>query len=307
MKKSWVALLIAFILVFTMAVPVAGADGLRDRLSDLKNKLQSAYGSKEESRDKYVAEKLIKKLADLVEEKVREKGIEPSQILDQLMAQFTDENGNMDLSALNALVGLFASGETNADAGSSEEFEIPAGSYVEQMFRRDDMIRQHVADEYKDTLDAGDVQLITLITAPEPGDDLRYALGYFSISNYTAEGKDLKLKNYAGNVEYLEFTVDEDNQFELVEVIQAEEGEDYNDSVDALCLKFGEDRKIFDYRIDEQHREWEEIYRLISFLEDHPEYERAEFGGEMKTLEELQTIDDELFNDIMESAFAMEE
>ena len=307
MKKSLLALLTALILVFTFAVPVADAGGFRDRFADLKNRIQSAYGSKEENNSEYVVEKLVKKLMGLVEDKCRENGIEPSQILDQLLAQFTDESGNIDVSALTSLIGLFTSGEKDTGTESSEEFVIPAGSYIEQMFRRDDIIRLHVADEYKDLLEAGDVQIITLIIAPHAEDDLRYALGYFSLSNYTADGKDLKFKNYAGNVEYLEFAVDDDKNFELVEVIPAEEGENYSSSIDALCEKYGEDRKSFDYRTDEMHREWERLYDMISCLEDHPEYERIEFNGEMKTLDELQTINDDLFDAIMESAFASAE
>lgn len=308
MKKALLALLTALTLVFTVAAPVAGADGFREKLTDLKNKIQSAYGSGEEDNNKYVVEKLVKKLVGLVEEKCREKNIEPSQVLDQLAVQFTDENGNIDVSVLTSLIGRIASGETNTGTESSEEeVVIPAGSFVEQMFRRDDMIRQHVADEYKDTLEAGDAQLISMITAPHKEDELRYVLGYFSLSNFTADGKDLKLKNYAGNVEYMEFAVDDDMNFELVEVIQAEEGENYNASVDALCAKFGEERKSFDYRIDEQHRDWEELYVMMSYLEDHPEYERIEFGGELKTLDELRAIDDALFDAIMESAFALAE
>ena len=307
MKKTMLALLMALILVFTMAVPAANAGGLRDRLTDLKTKIQSAYGSKEENSGEHVAEKLVKKLISLVEDKCRENNIEPSQILDQLLAKFTDEKGSMDLSALTSLIGLLSPGETDTGAEESEEIVIPAGSYIEKMFKRDDMIRQHVAEEYQDTLEAGDVQVITIIIAPHTEDELRYALGYYSLSNYTADGKDLKFKNYAGNVEYLEYAVDDDMNFELVEAISAEEGENYSASVDALCEKYGEDRESFDYRTDEKHREWEELFDMISCLEDHPEYERMEFKGEMKTVDELQALYDDLFDVIMEEAFAMGE
>ena len=165
MKKSLLALLMAFVLVITFAVPASGAGKFRDKLSELKDKIQSAYGSEEENQEEYVLERLVMKLIGLVEEQCRENGVDPSQLLEQLLAQFTDEDGNFDVSTLLFLIEMLTSGETDLEAEPSEELDIPAGSYLEQMFRRDDMIRQHVADEYQDTLGAGDSYVAGFLNA----------------------------------------------------------------------------------------------------------------------------------------------
>ena len=307
MKKTFLAILMALMLVVTAALPVAGADGLGDRLSHLKDTIKSAIGGKEESGSEYAVEKLVKKLVGMIEEKCRENGIDASQVLDQLLPMFTDENGKVDLSALTSLIGMFTSGGADSEEDPMAELDFSEGSYLGQVFRRDDMIREYVAEEYKDLLETGDVQIITMITVPHEEDELRYVLGYFSLANYRAEGKDLKFMNYAGNVEYLAFAGEDGANLTLAEAIPAEEGVNYSASVDALCEKYGRDRKDFDWDIDEMHKAWEETYRMVDFLEDHPEYERIEYMGEMKTLEEMQQIYDDYFDQVMEAAFAQAE
>ena len=259
-----------------------------------------------------MAESLVKKLIEYVEEKCKEKGIGPAEAIEQIMGLIANEEGEVDLSTVVSLIGLFNGGGKDAGAeapeapeAGEETGEAVQGPYITMLRNREAVLQQYIIDEYKDALEPGDVQMVCYTSISNEDEDLRYVLGFFSLSNYTAEGKDLKLKNYMGNVEYLVFDMDEEFNFTLAEACQAEEGDEYSSSIDALCEKLHVSREDFDFANSALERDWEEATRMMYFLENHPEYERIEYYGELKTYDEMVQISDDLFGKIMEESFAL--
>ena len=304
MKKSILTLLMALVLVVSIAAP-AGAGGFMDKMRTLKNKIVSAVSSEEKKgeEEQYVIEKLVKKLLTSVKDKCDEMGIEPEEAIEQVMGMITNEEGKVDITKALSLIRRITSGETGTETGTEEE-EIPTGGYIEMLRNREPVLQEYILNEYKDTLEPGDVQLVSYVTSRNEDDDLRFALGYFCLMNFNLDGKDLKFKNSAGNVEYLIFDMDDDLKFTLTEATPAAEGEEYSASIDAMCEKHKVTRAQFDYDTSELQREWEESSTLMYFLGKHPEYERIEYNGEMKNLEEMEEIYDNIFGAVMEESFA---
>ena len=90
MKKS-MALFVALILAFACAVSAADAGGIGDRLEKLRTRIGTAVAGNEDSGDQFVVEKLVRKLVDNIAEKCRENGVDPEEVLDQVMGLITDE------------------------------------------------------------------------------------------------------------------------------------------------------------------------------------------------------------------------
>ena len=302
--KKMLALLLVLVLAFSVAIPAAGASGFGDGIKKLWDKVQSTFGG-EDGEDEYVVERLVKKLVNVIREKCEEQGIDPSEILGQIQELITDENGNIDASKVIALIGSFTTGGVSDE--SEEELAQELGQYIDMYRAREAAITAYMIEKYKDTLEPGDVQVVSYVTLSNEEDDLREALGYYALLNYTVDGKDLKLKNSAGAVEYMLFEVDEEMNFTLVEEVVAEEGENFDASVDALCERHKVKRSDFNHTLSGNNIMWAQALDLAHYLANHPEYERFEFEGEMKTEAELEAISDEYFDRLMEEAFAAAE
>ena len=290
MKRTLLAVLMVFVLMFTMAVPAAGAAGILDKVRNLKEKVETAVTGDEGPGEKYTVEKLVQKLLGYVEDKCRENNIEPEEAFEQVMGLITDEEGNIDLSTVLSLIGMFS--------GESSE----GSTYMEEMNNRNETIHAYTIDRFKDTLEPGDVQVIGMLSILNEDFDTHKTIAWISLANYTVEGSDLKLKNYASSVEYLEFEVDENLNFTVSEAVPAEEGENYSASVDALCERLGVSREKFDHDFNRIEIEWEETYQMMDLMEQHPEYERIEYQGEMKTADEIAAINETL----MDEGFAID-
>ena len=303
MKKSFLALLMALVLVISMVAP-ASADGFVDKMRNLKDKIVSAVsgGEKKDDEEQYAIEKMVQKLLTGVKDKCKEVGAEAEAALENVMAMITDEEGKVDVAKVISLLGLFSSDETGMEMGAEEE--IPTGGYIEMLRNRGAVLQEYILNEYKDTLEPGDVQLVSYVTCSNEDDDPRFTLGYFFLMNYTLDGKDLKFKNSAGNVEYLVFDMDENLKFTLIEATPAAEGEGYSASVDAMCEKHKVTRAQFDHDTSDLQIEWEKAGTLMYFLVNHPEYERIEFNGEMKNQAEMEEIYENLFVAVMDESFA---
>ena len=236
----------------------------------------------------------MKKLITYAGEKCREKGIQPEEALDQVMAMVTDEEGKTDLSTVLSLTGLFGSGETDAEPESEDEEE--GLTYIQVYNMRNEAFRKVFMEEYRDA-DMGDEQINLAILLTNEEDNLEEAFGVFELLTYTADGTDLKLNSREKKIAYMVFTIDDEANFELAEDLRAESDDDIN----ALCRRHKIERDDFDYYTDDMHADWDAVYLLGAFLEDHPEYERIEFRGAMRTKEELETLEDEILDEILES------
>ena len=197
---------------------------------------------------------------------------------------------------LYSLLGmLFGEGE-----GDNEDFDLDSfleayrssPEYLEYLGRLD-ALTVHLNEEYA-TLEKGDVQIVTWSPILNfENEDPNFELGYYSVSNFVADGVNLKLVSYGGNMELLTYAPQEDGTFMIVEAIAAEEGEGFEDSVRSMCDAFG---VPFEDYIEHKNSgiDFDEMWDLLTFLEENPEYERIEYKGELLTAEELDALTDAL-------------
>ena len=291
MKKSMLALIMALILVFTLAVPAAWAnDSTESKIGNLFNKIRSVFNKDDAAEKKYTVENRVKEFLISLDEKAKEEGVEIEDILDQMLDSLKNGEGKLDIASIASLVGSLMGSEDN----ESEEValdDIQSSPYFQERIKRDDAVEAYLLDEYKDSLEPGDVHIVVEHIISTDDDDPLINLGYFSLTNYTADGKDLIIKNFAGGIELITFTKDENEAYVLAEAIHVEDDEEYASNITAICEKYGIKEERF-YGGMEQ-RDYYDSSAVYYYLLEHPEYERIEYNGEMKTTEEMEAIMDE--------------
>ena len=223
-------------------------------------------------------------------------GAELLSLLGSLLGGGDSQSKGIGDDDLYSLLGmLFGEGQ-----GDDEEFDFDAflesyrssPEYLEYLGRFD-ALTVYLNEEYA-ALEKGDVQIVTWSPMLNfDNEDPNFELGYYSLSNFAADGADLKLVSYAGNMELLTYAPQEDGTFKVVEAIPAEEGDGFEDSVRSLCDAFG---VPFDDYIEHKNHgiDFDEIWELLTFLEENPEYERIEYNGELLNAEELDALADSL-------------
>ena len=205
--------------------------------------------------------------------------------------------GSEDGELLSLLGSLFGDGEGDEDIDLDKLLEEYRSSpeYQEYMARYA-ALKDYLNAEYAEALEQGDVQVFTESDISNfDNDDPNVEFGYFALANYTADGKDLKLLNYAGNMELLTYEKQEDGTYKVVEAIAAEEGDDYEPSIEKMCEAFG--IPYSDYTDHMMWKDFDEVIDMYRFMKDHPEYERIEYMGELRTPEELDGISDAIFDE----------
>ena len=284
-KKRFLAFLTALMLVFSLALPaaLAEADPEGSELDGLMEMLGALLGV-DMTDGEYIVEKLVSSIVAAIKEEADARGVSPEALVQEFIAGLVGEDGELDLSGLIGLIGFGSGFGDDEDAGDEgEEYSL-----YDAFRARNAVIDEYIKDEYRDILEPGDVQIPYHLDIENAEGDPLYDLGYFGLQNFTVDGTDLKLKNAAGAVEYLTFTADEDLNFTLVEAIRAEDGEGYADSIATLCEKHGITVESFNTNLDQ--KDFYETMYLFTFLRDHPEYERIEYLGEMRTVDEMETL-----------------
>ena len=221
-----------------------------------------------------------------------------SNILNSLLSKFSAGSSEGEGSGvggfLTGMLGGSLDDVSDDDWAKWAEEYRNSPEYQEEMARKAAM-EAYVLKEFADGLEAGDAQVVCLgagIDDVQEDGSWKY-LRNFSLTNYTADGKNLKMKNYANNVELLYVTKQEDGSYQVEVVMQAEEGEKYEASIVAMAEKYGEE--LDTVKINLGRKESAEVYNLANYLREHPEYEKGEFQGEYKTPDEL----DEIFLDLL--------
>jgi len=266
-----------------------GGDGkLAGELSSLKDLLKNKLS---EAMDSAKLSEILHSVAGRVSGALSSVSGENSGILKLLKEGLSREGG----PELEALMGtLFGSGSEEL---SDEEWEKMLEDYYnspeyQDVLAREAAIQEYILNEYRDTLEAGDVQFICIGSGL---DDVKENGTYqylrnLSLTNYTADGANLRMKNYAGNAELLYLAKQEDGTYQVIEAIQAEDGENYASSIAAMSEKYGASLDTVNINLGE--KEWAETFDLACFLREHPEYEKVEYQGELRTAEELDVIAD---------------
>ena len=251
---------------------------------------------------------LISTLKDLLLSAVSNaSGSSISSLLSGLMNRFSGsrsagEGEAQSASSAGEILGLLLGGisEDTTDEEWAQWLEEYHNSpeYQEEQARKA-VLEAYVLDEYKDVLDPGDVQLVCFGAGIDDlmEDGTAKYLRYFSLTNYKADGKNLKELNYSGNTELIYLAKNAEGKYEVKEAIPAEEGEKYYDSVKALSEKYG--AELDTVTVNLGRKESAEVYSLAWYLREHPEYEKAEYQGELKTADELDVIYEELLTEAL--------
>jgi hypothetical protein len=264
------------------------AEEVSEALSALKNKLKENLSRAKD--DKKISE-ILDGLADKLSGALTSEEAGGSGLLAKLAEGLGKEGGAGLESLLGALLG--------SDSGemTDEEWEKMLEEYYnspeyQDVLKREAAIQDHILKEYQDTLEAGDVQFICIGSGldDETEDGGYKYLRYLSLTNFTLDGADLKMKNYAGCPELLVLVKQEDGSYQITEAVRAEDGENYAASITAMSEKYGASIDTVNLNLGE--KDWAEAFDLAYFLREHSEYEKAEYQGELRTAEELDAIAD---------------
>ena len=160
------------------------------------------------------------------------------------------------------------------------------------------MTEARLLEECADMIGEGDVPLVSTYALSNDEDTVDTLLGYFEVIVFTPDGTDLKYKNSVSDVAYFAYSMDDNLNFEITEVVVARDDETLN----TLCAKHGIERESFDRRTGETHLEFFRTFDMSVFLENHPEYERIEYNGKMYTKDEMSALNTELVNVLISSS-----
>ena len=226
-------------------------------------------------------------------------GADLSALLGGLFGGEGDGTEGGEGADLSSLLGLLFGGDSGEDFDIDKFIEDYTSSpeYQDYLLQRE-ALKAYLNEEYGETLEKGDVQIVTSSNVINFDNDTpNVEFGYFGLANYTVDGTDLKLLNFAGNVELLTYEKQEDGTFKVVDAIVAEDGDDRDDGIQKMCDAFGVTYQ--DYTECAMWTDWDEIQDLCEFLSEHPEYERIEYQGEMKTPEELSAIQENMLQEYL--------
>jgi len=263
----------------------SGEEGEGAGLSSLLGKLSGLLGGSEGGLSA-----LLGKLGGLLGGSEGEGGL--SALLGKLggLVRGSGEEGSkLDLSSL---LGGLLGGSTGDSATFDLEAYLDSPEYKD-ILAIDATVKAYIVDEYKDGLEAGDVQYPCLVTGVDETtleEGKAKFLYYLSLTNYTADGTNLKMKNYAGNVELLYVTKNADGTWTVTEAKQAKDGEEYDASIAEMAKEYGVGLDELNKALDRDMIEWSEIFGMYDVLQQHPEYKTVELQGEPKTSDELIDI-----------------
>ncbi len=210
-----------------------------------------------------------------------------------------DEEGTFDPDKRTELMGtLFGPDEVK------ENPDYEHGTEEEDAFFNalNAAIDQHLVEEMAESLEAGDETVIsrTIADLDFLEDGTIRLLGYFSVTNFDKDKdcpEDLLVKNFAGQPELMS-VAGKDGAFAVADFVTAEDGEDYADSVRAMCRDTDLDPADFYETLALSDVNY--LTDLYLFMEAHPEYDHIEYMGEMLTMEELVSALDDEFDTYLE-------
>ena len=298
--KKFLAILMVFVLMMTLTVSSASAGGFKDALRNLKEKIGTSIADRQEEakaetkkeEKNYKLEHLVSMLLNYVKGYCEENNIDPAEALNQVVSKITDKEGGISLDSVVSLLGMIG-----GSGGSS---------YITEIENEKAAVDAYYLAKFQDQIAEGDVPIVYNTGA------INYDIGpaktivYLRLVVYTPDGADLKEKFFADSVELLSFDVDEESNYTLAESIVAEPGDDLETNIVALCEQLGITYDDFYLYYDPIEINWGWSYHLEEFLEANPEYERIEYEGELRTLDEITQICDE-YMDLSMAKFKTEE
>ena len=224
-----------------------------------------------------------------LEDQLNDADSELNQVVDQIKEAVGDAEESIDMDSLEQLLGslfMSESGEPLTD----EEIEDLMTDHTRPV------IEAYLAEKNATVLEAGDAQVFTQEAKMEheTEDGAVLALCTYLQRNYKAEGKDLKQLGSARDTMLFTLETAEDGTLFVKDVKGTEDGENYAASLEALCEAYGTTSDDYEYLLILS--EFDDVFDLVQYLDEHPEYERIEYMGELHTRDELNQISDEVFD-----------
>ena len=282
---------------------------LKQKLNGLVSGLSGLFGSSSrstegsESGESAGLSSLLGLLGGMTEGSEGGESADLSSLLGGLLGGATEESEGIDSAELLGLLSLLGS-----EDGESSESDFDLDAFLEEYMKtpeyqdfvaKYDAIQAHLLEEYAEGLEKGDVQIFDIsdISSLTAETDPNKFFAYMSLSNYKVDGKDLKMMNYAGNVELLTLEKQADGTYKVLSYVVAEDGTEQAASIQKMCDEYGVTYDNYTEAI--MWNDWSDLFEMVNYMKEHPEYERMEYMGEMKTLEELSTRLDTLFDETM--------
>lgn len=315
MKKSLLAVMVAGMMTASLAAPAAWASesepetestgllgSILEKVQELGNTVQESgvvdtlFGEEGKLKDLLPADVDVNGILNDLQEKLASVDGGLVQEADSLLGMIRDENGKLDPGRIDDMISSLIMGAELESAAAPDYYR----DYYEEA---NEAINRHLLEETADYLEPGDENIISRVTTDvitDP-DGTIHVLGYFQVTNYDAEGTDLVMKNYAGMTELMTLTLKEDGTHEVTDSILAEDEQDDAQSVEALCEAIGIDPE--DYYEAAAMAGLSDLAETVAFLNQHPEYTRIEYEGELLNEDEM----DEKFSELMSELFFPEE
>ena len=269
---------------------------------------------------------LLSSLSDLLPEKVNvgsalrtvggileDAGSAANQGLQSVADKITDEDGSVDWQKvedsaediLEYLAGELSIGNAGGGAGGETEQDMDAllADILVPYERADAVMFDYVAERNAEFMDAGDVQIFSKIPdyVGDPEADEFKVLGDFTQVNYVIDGNQMNMISAATDTLLLTLTKGEDGTYTVTDEKHAADGEDYADSLEALCEEVG--IPVDDVYVASKLGAYNDADALAKYLNEHPEIATAEYQGEQMTAEELKALSDNYTSDLMDSIF----
>ena len=241
-------------------------------------------------------------------------GSAANQGLQSVADKITDEDGAIDWQKVensaeelfDNLTGGLSIGNTGGGAGEGEteqDLDALMADILAPYERADAVMFDYVAERNAEFMDAGDVQIFSKIPGyvGDPEADEFKVLGDFTQVNYVIDGDQMNMISAATDTLLLTLTKEEDGTYTVTDEKHAADGEDYADSLEALCEEVG--IPVDDVYVASKLGAYNDADALAKYLNEHPEIATAEYQGEQMTAEELKALSDNYTSDLMDSIF----
>ena len=249
-----------------------------------------------------------------VGEILEDAGSAANQGLQSVADKITDEDGSVDWQKVensaeelfDNLTGGLSIGNTGGGAGEGEteqDLDALMADILAPYERADAVMFDYVAERNAEFMDAGDVQIFSKIPGyvGDPEADEFKVLGDFTQVNYVIDGDQMNMISAATDTLLLTLTKGEDGTYTVTDEKHAADGEDYADSLEALCEEVG--IPVDDVHVASKLGAYNDADALAKYLNEHPEIATAEYQGEQMTAEELKALSDNYTSDLMDSIF----
>ena len=308
MKKTLLSIILAVTLVISGQTMVfaevetqAEEEGLGDFLRSLFTEDGALSGLIQEGgivdellQDEHIAQLLpegidAEALVGTLREQLADENSELYQAADRLYDYVTNEDGSLNEDALVELASSLFAGD-GEDGGNASGEEM-----MQQMTAMQNAVKALNAE----AMETGDAQSVIFMASPTVAqeDGSCKVLGFFPQNNYALDGNDLYMIDSVSRTLLFTLEKDDDGVWQVTDTKEAEEGDDYTDSLTALCEEI-------DYTTDDFYGllAFPAIYEysaMMSVLQEVPEAEHIEYNGELLTGEEVQQNFDDLINEMM--------